>query len=234
MDFIRHKGGAQITSDEHGQVPNYTARDNLLMNNLDICNQSKSSLDHPDKMTALSPISVPNHSLPSTHVKQSFGSDSVFEENENTGLGQTNPILPVYSSTCKQLPQSKGETNLTTQSTGDKQKTNESLSSSFESEALDIVASLKSANALKAQLRHGKFPTDVDPITGSPRQPPIRLSSDEKLRLIEGLNPSRSHQHAHPSSNKSSCLSSPNGSNPSVLQHHSGVTHRSPAHSQVS
>jgi len=44
----------------------------------------------------------------------------------------------------------------------------ESLSSSFDSEALDIVASLKSSHALKAQYqKYAKFPVDVN-ITPSP------------------------------------------------------------------
>lgn len=232
MDFIRHKG-----VNDSNSTSACTTKDNQLLNNLDLCSQSKTITTHSDKMTALNQSGGNNsRQCPPREIHQSEGSDSVFADDTIKKEHLALSIPPTFSSTCKQS-QTKENIPPVSQSitSGEKTKpTNDSLSSSFDSEALDILASLKSAGALKAQLRHGKFPTDVDPITGSPRHPPIRIASEEKLRLMEGLNGNRSHQPNYPNSNKSSCLSSPNGSARSSLQHHSAVTHRSPAHCQVS
>ena len=209
------------------------AKDNQLMNNLDICSKPKSSLAQPNKMTSLHSFTSADDSsqTQSKRRKESSVSDSVFLDCEPEGKAP-----PVFSSTCKELPVSKESTASSLTAVDRTKTTNESLSSSFESEALDILASLKSANALKAQLRHGKFPTDVDPVTGSPRHHSARLASDDKMRLMEGLNYSnanRNHQPSYPNSNKSSCLSSPCGSTPTAFQHSSSIPHKSPAHHQV-
>lgn len=235
MDFIR--GTATPTVDEKLQsVTSPLIKDNLIMNNLDNRSQSKSSLTKPDKMTLAQPATEVAHGgdrpAITVPVKSSLGSDSVFED---TSPVDNNHPLPAYASTYRHKETATSANNLTDISSTDKsaRRVHESLSSSFESEALDILASLKSANALKAQMRHNKFPTDVDPVTGSPR-PAARSLSDDKLRLAEDRNMlalqqaavgSRIPHQSYPGSNKSSCLSSPTTSSPpSMLQ----VQHRSP------
>ncbi|XP_067941460.1 serine-rich adhesin for platelets-like [Watersipora subatra] len=218
MDYIRHNGS--------NSGPKIPSKDNMLMNNLDI-NQAKSTTSHSDKLTILNQgpnLGSQSHIRPP--VKASIGPDSVFLENGQSNGASSNPLPPVFTSTCKQLsvqPSLSTHTPVLDHTL----TTNESLSSSFESEALDILASLKSANAFKAQHRHGKFPTEVDPVTGSPRGPPLRMASEEKLKLMEGLNYTNRCQQNGGNSNKSSCLSSPTNSTPSVLHH------RSPAHCQT-
>lgn len=241
MDFIRHTSSNTTKEDHSTSNGEAVCKDNILMNNLDSRCQSKSSMVNPDKMTL--PVQL-NGEVPKmtainggVTIKPSIGSDSVFDD--SSPVENHRYPMPAFTSTVKQVdthPSTSASVarSSSTLSKNGRRTQHESLSSSFESEALDILASLKSANALKAHLRHNnKFPTDVDPVTGSPRNASKSLS-DDRLRLAEdrGGHTSaggRVHHQSYPGSNKSSCLSSPtSGSPPCLLQ----VQHRSP-HSGV-
>ncbi|KAF6022842.1 hypothetical protein EB796_018876 [Bugula neritina] len=225
MDYIRPKENLG-----HNKLIS-VAKDNQIKNNLDGCNSPKTGSANSDKIVLLPESSIPliepdaGTCQPRLVFSEDKG-DQVSQEWQSVG---EKLVTPVYSSTQKsmQFPTSESVSRSMTHGKG----IHESLSSSL-SEALDIVASLKSAGALKAHLRHGKFPIDVDPITGSPRQP-VRCLSEEKLRLSEVLSHNRSHQHSHlSSSTKSSCVNSPgSASTPQLLQQ--SHSHRSPLHSQI-
>ena len=251
MDFIRYATSNAATVEERPCTTNEAiCKDNILMNNLDNRSQSKCSMVNQEKMAVLPDehsgetrndnVSNIITKIEGVTIKPSMGSDSVFDD--SSPIENDRYPMPSFTSTVKPVettPTAAAAAGVT-RSSSTLEKTSrraqhESLSSSFESEALDILASLKSANALKAQLRHNnKFPTDVDPVTGSPRAVSKSLS-DDRLRLAEDRGShmpaasGRVHHQSYPGSNKSSCRSSPtSGSPPCMLQ----VQHRSP-HSQV-
>lgn len=124
-----------------------TIKDNRIMNNLNY-QQTGKGLQPPEKILG--------------QRFASEGSDSVFEEQQQPTLTST---FKSQQSTQSGASNSQDSTN-----SHNKSRHHESLSSSFESEALDYLASLKSSSAMKSH-KFAKFPTNVDPITGSPRAP---------------------------------------------------------------
>ena len=200
MDFIRHNNSGPFK----GAAPDLQSpsKDNLLQGNLNYTHSSK------DSPLGCKKIVIQGGS---TDTKTSSLTDKC---DSNSGLrGLSSLAQPQETSTVKAQPsnvhsscqeQLKAHHNLT-----------ESLSSSFESEALDILASLKSSAGLRLQYnRHAKFPTDVDPITGSPRQ---------HAPLTPTETPSISHQMSGRSSRVNS---------PSVNSNSSAVGSRSQSHTR--
>lgn len=188
MDFIRRSSIKDGTSDNR----NFDIKDNLLFNNLNHQQSYKKTVSSTNK------LSLGGSSSKQVSRFQSVGSDSVFEVGEpiRSLVSQPPNFTSTYKSSEKSFTISSHQssqdsncdksgvatgtaTTTTSNSTSGKsaqkcnslsKQTNESFSSSFESEALDFLASLKSTNALKSQYnKHNKFPTDVDPITGTPR-----------------------------------------------------------------
>ena len=232
MDFIRRGSVKEVVLENNGWMT--SPKDNLLHNNLNHQNSIKKMVSNTDKLS----LGVAS-GKPSSRY-QSCGSDSVFEVTESVQTFTSHQ--PSFTSTFKsndptftissQLSSqdSNGDrsaiyTGTTTTASGSSGKSgpkinslskqnNESFSSSFESEALDFLASLKSTNMLKSQYgKHNKFPTDVDPITGVPR-----LGSNGRQEACGKLS-SRS------TSSKSSC-NSPTSPSPKIVNRHQPV--RSP------
>lgn len=209
MDFIRHSNSNQTKSSAVADLADQSpSKDNLLQGNLNYTHISTHSPLVKKK------IIIPDNADHS-HTKSASLTYNMALDN---GI-MSNSLLahPQKTSTIKgqQQPQVNCKSNQEQLRSTPHHTLTESLSSSFESEALDILASLKSSAALRHQYnKHAKFPTDVDPVTGSPRRQHV---------------PSTPNDPSIPSSHRSSRVNSPSiNSNSSVVGSRSHSQTRSP------